>query len=151
MRLNGLRALHGVHDRREVHQKRVTDGFDDRAAMFDDGLLDNVVMDFQQPQHAGFVAAHLVTDAHHVGEHNGCQLAGLSQPSFASILAHGRDYAAAYFLLSNGIKGCEILLLSDEPVSGSCGTSQLGECQDASLHTFADRPGDAEFCGLRTA
>ena len=43
------------------------------------GLLDDLVMHGQQPQHAGFIAAHLAAEAHHVGEHNGGQAAGLNR------------------------------------------------------------------------
>jgi hypothetical protein len=41
------------------------------------GLLHELVMDFQQPQHAGFVGAHLAAKAHHVGKHDGVQLTSL--------------------------------------------------------------------------
>ena len=37
-----------------------------------------LIVHLQQPQHAGFVAAHLAAKAHHVGEHDGGQTARLS-------------------------------------------------------------------------
>jgi len=41
------------------------------------GLLDDLVMDVQQPQHAGFSGAHLAAKADDVGEHDGRQLTSL--------------------------------------------------------------------------
>ena len=55
LRLNLLGALHGVDHGREVDQEGIAHGFDDRAMMLSDGLLDELVMDVQQPQRAGFV------------------------------------------------------------------------------------------------
>ena len=53
--LNLLGALHGVHDGRKVHQEGIADGFDDRAVMRGHRLLNDLVMDGQQPQRTGFV------------------------------------------------------------------------------------------------
>ena len=75
--LNLLGALHGMDDGREVYQKGIPNGLDDRAMMFSHRLLDDLIMHFQQPQHAGFVAAHLAAKADDVGEHDRRQLAGL--------------------------------------------------------------------------
>ena len=66
-----------MDDRREVDQEGITNGFDDMAVMFSHCLLDNLVMHFQQPQHAGFVRAHLAAEADDVGEHDRRQPAGL--------------------------------------------------------------------------
>ena len=41
------------------------------------GLLDELVVHIEQPQHAGFIRAHLVAKTHDVGEHDRRQLAGL--------------------------------------------------------------------------
>ena len=48
------------------------------AVMRVDSLLDELVMDVEQPQHAGFVGAHLAAEADDVGEHDRGQLAGFS-------------------------------------------------------------------------
>jgi hypothetical protein len=45
--------------------------------MLCDRPLDEVVMDFQQAQHAGFIAAHLAAKAHDIGEHDRRQFARL--------------------------------------------------------------------------
>jgi hypothetical protein len=39
--------------------------------MLGHGLLDDAIMDIQQPQHTGFVSSHLAAEAHHVREHDG--------------------------------------------------------------------------------
>ncbi len=66
-----------MDDGGKVHEKGITDGFDDVAMMVSHCLLDNLIMDFQQPQHAGFVRPHLATKADDVREHDRRQLAGL--------------------------------------------------------------------------
>ena len=76
--LNLLGALHGMDDGGKVHQEGITDGFDDVAVMLSHGLLDDLVMDVQQPQHAGFIRAHLAAKADDVGEHDRGELAGLN-------------------------------------------------------------------------
>jgi len=55
--------------------------------MLSDSLLDDLVVCLQQPQHAGFVAAHLAAEADHIGEHDRGQTAGLG-------LQHRRDSLA---------------------------------------------------------
>jgi hypothetical protein len=40
-------------------------------------VLNDLVVNFQQPQHAGFVAAHLAAEAHDVREHDRRQTASL--------------------------------------------------------------------------
>ena len=75
--LNLLGALHGMYHRREIDQERITDGFDDVTVMSSDGLMNELVMNLEQPQHAGFVRAHLTAEADHVGEHDGGELASL--------------------------------------------------------------------------
>ena len=92
LRLNLLGALHGVNDGGKVHQEGVAHGFDDRAMMFSNGLLNNLVMDIEQAQHAGFIRAHLAAEAHDVGEHDGGQPAGLGLPRLVRFDAHGGDY-----------------------------------------------------------
>ena len=67
---NLLGALHGVDDGGEVDQKGVAHGFDHRTVMFSHCVLDKLVVDVEQPQHAGFVAAHLAAKADDVGEHD---------------------------------------------------------------------------------
>jgi len=44
---------------------------------FRDGLLDELIMDLQQPQHARFIRTHLPAEADNVGKHDRGQLAGL--------------------------------------------------------------------------
>jgi hypothetical protein len=39
-------------------------------------LLDELIMEIKQPQHAGFIAAHLTAKARDVGEHDRGELAG---------------------------------------------------------------------------
>ena len=73
--LNLLGALHGMDDGGKVHQEGIADGFDDRAVMRSHRLLDELIMDVQQPQRAGFIAAHLAAKADDVGEHDRRQLA----------------------------------------------------------------------------
>src|SRR6266850_5942409 len=75
--LNVLRALHGMDYGGEVHQEGIADSFDDRAVMLSHRLLDELIMDVQQPQHARFVGAHLAAKANDVGEHDGSELTGL--------------------------------------------------------------------------
>jgi len=92
--LNALSTLHGVDDRRKVHQERIADGLDDVAVMLSDGLLDELVMDGEHPQHAGFISTHLAAKAHYVGEHDGGQFARLGLRHLWRFLPRGRDYAA---------------------------------------------------------
>ena len=41
-----------------------------RAVMLRNRLLDDLIMNIQQPQHTGFIAAHLTAKADDVGEHD---------------------------------------------------------------------------------
>lgn len=75
LRLNHLRALHGVHDGRKINQEGIPDGLDDCTVMLSDRCLDDVVMRIQQPQRASFIAAHLAAEADDVGEHDRGELA----------------------------------------------------------------------------
>jgi hypothetical protein len=67
-----LGALHSMHHGRKIDQERILNGFDDVPVMLHDGVLDEPVMHLQQPQHAGFVSAHLTAEAHDVREHDRC-------------------------------------------------------------------------------
>jgi hypothetical protein len=75
--LDALSALHGVDHRGEFHQKSVTSSLNHVAIVLNHSLSHELVMGFQQSQHAGFIGAHLAAKAHHVGEHDGVQFAGL--------------------------------------------------------------------------
>jgi hypothetical protein len=79
--LDLLRTLHGMDHRRKVHQKGITDSFNDRAMMRSHGLLNQLIVNVEQAQHADFIRAHLPAKAHHVGEHDGGQLARLGSTS----------------------------------------------------------------------
>jgi hypothetical protein len=68
--LNVLGALHGMHDGGEIHQECIAHRFDNRTMMLTHRLLNALIMYVEQPQHAGFVAAHLAAKAYHVGEHD---------------------------------------------------------------------------------
>jgi hypothetical protein len=102
--LDLLRALHGVDDGGKVHQKGITDSFDDHTTMRSHGLLNNLIVDVEQPQHAGFIRAHLPAKAHHVGKHDGRQLASFGSCRRRRLSAHGGDYVVFSSLLSNGIR-----------------------------------------------
>src|SRR4051794_5797727 len=90
--LNLLGTLHGMHHRGKVHQEAIPDGFDNLPMMFTDGLLNDLVMSVQQPEGAGFVAAHLTAKAHDVGEHDRGQAAGLRVPHTTRVVPPGSDY-----------------------------------------------------------
>src|SRR5215813_292397 len=79
--LNLLGALYSVDDGGEVHQKGIPHSFDDHPMMRSHGLLNNLVVDVEQAQHADFIRAHLTAEAHHVGEHDRRQLARLGSTS----------------------------------------------------------------------
>jgi hypothetical protein len=53
--LDLLRTLHSIHDRGEVHQERIADGFNDRAVVDSGGLLDDLIMQREQAQGAAFI------------------------------------------------------------------------------------------------
>jgi hypothetical protein len=73
--VNLLGTLYGVDDGGKVYQKGIPDRFDDRAMMRRHGLLNKLIVEVEQAQHAGFIRAHLSTKAHYIGEHDGRQLA----------------------------------------------------------------------------
>src|SRR5712692_654050 len=105
--LQGLRATtpYSVDHGREVHQKGIAHCLDDVAVMFGDGLLSDLIVNFQHPQHAGLIRAHLAAEAHDVGEHDGGQFAGLGLSRVAGVFLHGGDYAALPSGLSNRPRG----------------------------------------------
>jgi len=100
--LNILRALDGVHDRRELDQETIARRLDDMALVGSDGVLDGLVMNGQYLQRTGFVSAHLAAKAHHVGEHNGGQTAGLGPLFLGQVPMHGGDYPLGASRLSTG-------------------------------------------------
>ena len=59
-----------MHDRGKLDQEGIPDGFDDVTVMFTHSLLDELVMDVQEPHRARFVRAHLAAEADDVSEHN---------------------------------------------------------------------------------
>ena len=103
--LNRLRTLHSVDDGGEVHEKRITDSFDDMTVMNTHCLLDNLIVNLQQPQHPRFVRSHLTTKADDVREHDGRQATTFDLPCLVRFHAHGGDYAARPSPLSNGAAG----------------------------------------------
>ncbi len=72
----------------------------DDAVMVRHGMADELIMDIQQAQHAGFIAAHVAAEADDVGEHDRRQLADFMR-RFVCLRAHGGDYAAHCTPLSN--------------------------------------------------
>jgi hypothetical protein len=87
--LNTLSALHGIDYRGKVHEEGIAHQLDDVAVMFRNGVLDDVVMHIQQPQHARFVGTHLPAEAHDVREHDGRQPPILRGYCAAGIFLHG--------------------------------------------------------------
>ena len=86
--LNLLGALHGVDDGGKVDQEGIADSLDDRAVMRSYGLLNNLIMDVQQPQHAGFIGSHLAAKADDVGEHDRRQPPSLRVHRAAGVVLH---------------------------------------------------------------
>jgi hypothetical protein len=86
--LDLLRALHGVDDRRKVHQKGVSHGFNDRAVMGGYGLLNHAIVDVEQAEHAGFVGPHLAAKADDVGEHDRRQSAIFLRRRATGVILH---------------------------------------------------------------
>ena len=86
--LNLLGALHGVNDGGKIYQEGITDGFDDRAVMRSHRLLNELIMDVQQPQRAGFVGAHLAAKADDVGEHDRRQPSIFRMRRAAGVILH---------------------------------------------------------------
>jgi len=93
--LNVLRTLHGVDDGGKLKQEAVTGSLNDVAVMCSYSLLDDLVMDGQYPQRAGFVATHLAAEADEVGEHDRGQPAGLGR-RLCRVLLHDGDYVACF-------------------------------------------------------
>jgi hypothetical protein len=62
--------------------------------MFSHSVLDELIMHLQQPQHAGFVAAHLAAEAYDVGEHHRRQATRFRCCCLCGFLRHDSDYAA---------------------------------------------------------
>src|SRR5262245_22576203 len=101
LRQDLLGTLHVMYYRGEIHQERIAHGLDDLAMMLSHRLVDDLVMSFQQPQHAGFVAAHLTAKADDVREHDCRQPPSFSLPRTGTVLCHGGDYRARSLRLSN--------------------------------------------------
>src|SRR5690349_4838257 len=68
--------------------------------MFTHRLLNNLIMDVQHPQHAGFVGSHLATEADDVGKHDSRQPPSLHVHRTADVVLHRPDYSADITLLS---------------------------------------------------
>ena len=100
LRLQVLRALDRVDDRRKLEQETIARRFDDMALVCSHGLLNDLVMDGQYLQRAGFVSTHLTAKAHHVSEHDGGQATGFGVDDLARNVLHERDYSARCFWLS---------------------------------------------------
>src|SRR5215207_8457736 len=100
--LNLLRALYGMHHGGKIDQKGIPYSFDEYAVALSDGLLEEVIMGVQQPQHPGFIRAHLPTEAHHVGEHDRREPPRLCGCCAAGVSLHETDYSAGIVLLSIG-------------------------------------------------
>jgi hypothetical protein len=69
--------------------------------MFSDSLLDDPVMHLQQPQGAGFIAAHLAAEADDVGEHDGGQAPSLGLNCAAGVFFHER-------IMRRVLPGCQM-------------------------------------------
>src|SRR5438445_6739988 len=102
--LNMLCALHGVDHGGKLYQEAIPRRLNDLATMFSHGLLDDLIMDGQQAQRAGFVTAHVAAEAYHVGEHDGSEFAGLGHPLRWRAVWHGGDYSAGFSHLSPGVR-----------------------------------------------
>lgn len=98
--LNLLRTLHGVDHGRKIHQERIPNRFDDVPMMHAHGLLNELVVDIEQAQHAGFVAAHLAAKADNVREHDRRESSLLSLYRAAGVVLHEVDYSAGAASLS---------------------------------------------------
>src|SRR5262249_52719239 len=82
------------------------DGLDDVAMMRGYGVLDNLIMDGQPLEHAGFIAAHLAAKTHDIGEHDRSESARLSGSRVSAVLGHDGDYRASNGRLSNKQGAC---------------------------------------------
>jgi hypothetical protein len=109
--LDLLGALYGMDDGGEIDQKSVTNGFDDRAVVFTDCVLDNLVVDLEQLQGMDFIAAHLAAETDHIGEHDRRKLTGFRLRRSTRFGTHEGDYAALSAGLSNhfcnSLNNCE--------------------------------------------
>ena len=101
--LNLLGELDRMNDRRKIHQEGIPDGLDDRAMVLGHCLLDDVIMDVQEPQHAGFVAAHLAAEANDVGEYDSVR----RRVSAGLVLALSSAMAA---IIGHVACGCQTML-----------------------------------------
>src|SRR6266508_3101638 len=100
--LNTLRALGGVDDGGKLDQEAVSGSLNDVVLMRSYSLLDDLVMNGQYPQRAGFVGTHLATKTHHICEHDGGQSAGLDWLLLWRFPPHGSDYPPGVSRLSTG-------------------------------------------------
>jgi hypothetical protein len=69
--LNTLGTLDRVDHGGEIYQKAISQCLDNVAVMVSYGLLNDLIMDCEHAQHAGFISPHLAAKAHDVGEHDG--------------------------------------------------------------------------------
>ncbi len=60
------------------------------------------ILDCPHAERTGVVGTHLAATAHHVGEHDRGQLAGLGWCRTTGVFTHGSDYAVRLAWLSNG-------------------------------------------------
>ena len=88
--VNRQRTLYGVDDGRKIDQEGIADGFDDVPVMSAHGLLNQLIMDIEQPQHAGFVRAHLAAEADNIGKHDCSEPSMLCACHAAGVVIHGR-------------------------------------------------------------
>lgn len=93
--------------------------------MLGDRLVNSLVMHLQNAQRGGFVAAHLATEAYHVGEHDGGQLTGLG-------LQHCRDSLILLCTPSNVARN-DLRVLGGDPDE----SSQLSQCSPRSKKFLA--------------
>src|SRR2546425_12205459 len=105
--LNLLGTLDSMHHRRKVHQKGIPDCLDYVAMTLSHGLLDELIMHLQQPQHTGFISTHLAAEAHHVGEHDRGQLTRLGL-SHRAVLPRVGKYSEVCSRLSNSARGAAL-------------------------------------------
>src|SRR5262245_22153339 len=94
----------------EIYQEGIADGLDDLTVMLGHHLPDELIMDLQQSQHAGFIGPHLAAKADDVGEHNRRQATVLSRCCPRWFPAHGGDYATGSGWLSNRQKAVRSLV-----------------------------------------
>jgi hypothetical protein len=61
--LHDLCPLHRMHDGRKLHEEAIAGGLNDVAMMGSHRLPDDLGMEVEQAQHAGFIGAHLTAEA----------------------------------------------------------------------------------------